>query len=302
MAKQLPDTPWHIGSPKMKESDHRRLNKWCVHYDNMICKEPHSGCYLVRCNGSSHCKFYSETQASAERIAINNQTQDEIDAINRKNNIESLKPKMDALIASSDGRRFSTVQALYNCYVCNSRLLEVDVYRKQCPLCHMIYINLKHADKEKQSDINHYVFVMGHKQGKLVKKAVENPQCEFQDSLGRCQDDNSALFRKHCKPRYCEKLKKNQEKLTQLEKQWFSGVTELPVTSIKLPTISYPKQAKINCEIEYIQKTGTVHAPILVEASKDKFMLKRGIIQYFAAVQYGLTTIPATMEWENGKY
>lgn len=60
--KRLPDTPWHVGYAYKEENDPRRLKLWCIHLEGGICKCGFSGCYMTRCSGSSHCKYYAENQ------------------------------------------------------------------------------------------------------------------------------------------------------------------------------------------------------------------------------------------------
>ena len=68
----LPDTPWHIGYVKKEGGDPRRHKARCVHIDsNGICKCPKSGCYTLKCNGSSHCKFYAETIGQWQSVRRN---------------------------------------------------------------------------------------------------------------------------------------------------------------------------------------------------------------------------------------
>lgn len=59
---QLPDVPWHIGSPKMDENDTRRHKARCVYFDNATkkCRKVESPYWLLKCGGSSHCQFYSD--------------------------------------------------------------------------------------------------------------------------------------------------------------------------------------------------------------------------------------------------
>lgn len=168
MKKQLPDTPWHIGSPKMKESDHRRLNKWCVHYDSSFCTEPKSGCYMLRCAGSSHCKFYAEDEKTSHKIEQDNRTQMEIDADHRRQYVETLKPKMRALVSSSDERRYKSVSFLQNCFVCGSKLLKSGKFRKRCVLCHMEYVNQSILPPNYKVTDGRFLYIMG--QEKPVKE------------------------------------------------------------------------------------------------------------------------------------
>lgn len=264
MAKQqLPDTPWHVGYSKMRESDHRRLNKWCVHYDASICRSPKSGCYLLRCGGSSHCKFYAEDKKASKKIEYDNRTQMEIEAENRRKYIASLKPKMQALVSSLDDRRYISVQSLKSCYICGSKLLELGKYRKQCKLCHMEYVDQVSWLTDSNAIEGIYVYVMGREKPAIVP---------------RSQKPNSNAI--------------------QLEVKKFVGIKKIPISSIVLSDPSLPKQCKIDLAAEAIRRDGGVVTPIYVGIRGDKYVLKGGHIRFLAACKCGLYSIPATFERE----
>ena len=208
MKKQLPDTPWHIGSPKMKESDHRRLNKWCVHYDSSFCTEPKSGCYLLKCAGSSHCKFYAEDEKTAKKIKNDNRTQAEIDAEKRHEYVQTLKPRMQELVSSLDDRRYQSVWSLSKCYVCGQKLLELSKYRKQCPLCNMEYVDQTYWLADGRTRDGHFVYVMGRKKKVMEQEPSTMVQCQSCNISGKCRDPKSPLFKKQCEPNGCKRLKK----------------------------------------------------------------------------------------------
>lgn len=75
---RLPDTPWHIGYTTKDENDPRRHKVRCIHLENRICTCRMSGCYLMHCVGSSHCKFYSETQGQWEDYLEEMKTEEDI--------------------------------------------------------------------------------------------------------------------------------------------------------------------------------------------------------------------------------
>lgn len=298
MSKQLPDTPWHIGMPKMKESDHRRLNKWCVHYKESICKEPKSGCYMLKCGGSSHCKFYAESIKESAKIEQDNRTQMEIDAENRRKYVESLKPKMQALISSSDGRRFSSVANLRNCYICGSKLLKIGNDRKQCTLCHMEYINQDNLSSDYKATEGDYLYIMGQKGSGKDPNLNDIEKCKFCDRIGRCRDKDAPLFQKRCKPRYCQNLKKQRLRMKEQEEIEFKGVKNIPIDKIVIRKMSPPQRSKLDHAVKSIQENGRVIKPIYVEVYNKKYLLKDGYVRYLAARQCGLTSIPATLECE----
>lgn len=69
---RLPDTPWHVGYAYKDENDPRRHKARCIHYDKDKCM-----CRLVRCIGSSHCKFYAERFEDWEQYLEDMKTEEE---------------------------------------------------------------------------------------------------------------------------------------------------------------------------------------------------------------------------------
>lgn len=51
-------TPIHTGY--LHSNDDRRHKSRCIYYNNNICKCGKSGCYLIKCYGSTHCIFYED--------------------------------------------------------------------------------------------------------------------------------------------------------------------------------------------------------------------------------------------------
>ena len=239
MAKQqLPDTPWHIGYTKMKESDDRRLNKWCVHYDASICRCPKSACYRLRCGGSSHCKFYAVDKKTSQKIERDNRTQMEIDAKYRREYVDKLKPKMLTLISSLDDRRYHPVQSLKDCYVCGSKLLELGKHRKQCRLCHMEYVDQVSWLTDSNEIKGIYVYVMGRE-----------------------------------KPAPVSMSQKPRSNSIQLDVKKFVGVKNIPISSIVLSSPSRPKQSKIDRAAYHDRQIESIKRSI--ETCKDNIARER---------------------------
>lgn len=64
---QLPDTPWKMGFVKKDENDPRKHKSRCVYYIDRQYFCGSSSCYMQKCIGSSHCKFYNiKTKEEAE--------------------------------------------------------------------------------------------------------------------------------------------------------------------------------------------------------------------------------------------
>lgn len=62
-------TPSHLEYLHMKENDTKRHKSRCIEYDNKkdICMCTDSANYLLKCGGSSHCKYYREEQEETEQ-------------------------------------------------------------------------------------------------------------------------------------------------------------------------------------------------------------------------------------------
>lgn len=296
MKNQLPDTPWHVGSPKMKESDHRRLNKWCVHYDLSFCTEPRSGCYMLKCAGSSHCKFYAEDEKTSKKIERDNRTQTEIDVEKRRKYIQTLQPQMQALVSSLDERRYLSVQSLEKCYICESKLLVLGKYRKQCTLCHMEYVDQVSWLTDSKETYGQFVYVMGRKKPGTASDAHKPEKCQFRKRDGTCTDSDSLLFQRQCDKRFCKELEAmypNRRK--QLKEKRFVGIKIIPLDSIYIDNMRKPSREKIDRAVEIIRRNGSVPTPIYVGLRKNRYILKDGYIWYLAARRSGLSSIPATL-------
>lgn len=253
---------------------------------------------MLRCGGSSHCKFYAEDEKTSKKIQRDNRTQTEIDTENRHKYVETLKPKMEALVSSSDGRRYISVQCINICFVCGSKLLELGKQRKQCTLCQMEYIDKNVTSSKIKSIDNHFVYVMGLTKPENIPESPSKDRCQFCNEIGKCCDKDSPLYQKQCKPKYCDNLKKQAVRLRQLEENAFTGVKNIPISKIILRNNTLPRQSKIDRAVETIQRNGGIIKPVYVELVKDKYLLKDGYIRYYAALQCGLTEIPATFEYE----
>lgn len=74
---QLPDTPWHIGCVKKEESDPRRHKSRCIYLQGGICKQGKLRCFGQRCPGSSHCKYYAESEQMAQDVYLKTRSVEE---------------------------------------------------------------------------------------------------------------------------------------------------------------------------------------------------------------------------------
>lgn len=285
MAKQqLPDTPWHIGYTKMKESDDRRLNKWCVHYDASICRCPKSGCYKLRCGGSSHCKFYAVDANTSKKLERDNRTQAEIEAENRRKYIASLQPRIKELVSSLDDKRYNSVKSLKSCYVCGSKLLQLGEYRKQCTLCHTEYVDQVSWLMDSNVTEGEFVYVMGREKPAKTQKE-QKPQ----------------KVNKPSSPVKAPTFQRTISTGMHLEVTKFAGVKNIPMSSISFGNGTIPKQSTVDRAAAAIRRDGGVTIPIYIGICGDKYLLKEGHVRYLAARQCKLYSIPATFERELSK-
>ena len=141
MDNKLPDTPWHMGYAKKEESDPRRHKGRCIFYTKSHCKNVRSGCFMLKCNGSSHCKYYAESANQWEDVLEKTKT---IEDINREKQAENdarskayQKKKMLEAAALLKTDRYSfrdrRFDDLHRCPICDSKLSDGNV--KFCRYC-----------------------------------------------------------------------------------------------------------------------------------------------------------------------
>lgn len=94
-SKKLPDTPWHVGYTKKEENDPRRHKSRCIYKQNRICHQGKSGAYMLKCPGSSHCRFYSESEDMAEDVYLKTRSVEEEYADNMQGVFFAGKAKID---------------------------------------------------------------------------------------------------------------------------------------------------------------------------------------------------------------
>lgn len=99
--KRLPDTPWHVGYAKKEENDPRRHKSRCIYKQNKICHNGKSAAYMLKCPGSSHCKFYAESENMAEEVYFNTRTAEEERADNMKDMLFAGKAKIEKEIPTT---------------------------------------------------------------------------------------------------------------------------------------------------------------------------------------------------------
>ena len=120
---RLPDTPWHIGYAYKEENDPRRHKSWCIHLKNKICKCGLSGCYMTRCAGSSHCKYYAIEQEEWDEY---------LEAIKTEEEKTEEAAEIRAALYRKEKRDYVRAQLESGTYMKRHRLLQT---MKICPFC-----------------------------------------------------------------------------------------------------------------------------------------------------------------------
>lgn len=93
---KMPDTPWHIGYAKKEDGDPRRHKSRCIYKEDSICRYGKSAAYLLKCPGSSHCKFYAENSKMAQTVYLKTRSAEEELRDNTKNKQPSRKTNIRA--------------------------------------------------------------------------------------------------------------------------------------------------------------------------------------------------------------
>ena len=120
--KRVPDTPWHIGFTKKEADDPRRHKARCIHKVDGICRYGKSGCYMLQCGGSAHCKYYAETEEQAKKIRLDNMTiEEETEERAEQYRIRKIKEweKLSALGANELRKKYGNYRL---CPVCDEKL------------------------------------------------------------------------------------------------------------------------------------------------------------------------------------
>ena len=131
-------TPSHLEYLHMKENDTKRHKSRCIEYDNKkdICMCTDSANYLLKCGGSSHCKYYRE-----ETLIKNDDTESTIKKkpvikVIPKNDIKlcpvcKIGTKKESLIVNylENGKNKRNLLTSYHCEVCKSSYIPDSLYR-----------------------------------------------------------------------------------------------------------------------------------------------------------------------------
>ena len=131
-------TPSHLEYLHMKENDTKRHKSRCIEYDNKkdTCMCTDSANYLLKCGGSSHCKYYRE-----ETLIKNDDTESTIKKkpvikVIPKNEIKlcpvcKIGTKKESLIVNylENGKNKRNLLTSYHCEVCKSSYIPDSLYR-----------------------------------------------------------------------------------------------------------------------------------------------------------------------------
>lgn len=130
-------TPSHLEYLHMKENDTKRHKSRCIEYDNKkdICMCTDSANYLLKCGGSSHCKYYRE-EIPTENIDL----ESEKEIISKKKTIIKVIPKNEVKVCPicKIGTEKETIIVNYSDNGKSKRNLLTSYY---CNICKSIYIS-----------------------------------------------------------------------------------------------------------------------------------------------------------------
>ena len=140
--KILPDTPWHVGYTKKEEDDPKRHKSRCIHIEDKICKCGKSGSFMVRCGGSAHCCFYSETLSEWDKLSEENKTAEDIERERIEEYKKIVQMKKDRFIKDKQNYfQYRDVEDIRECPICFDHLMHRGKAIACCSYCNTLFIN-----------------------------------------------------------------------------------------------------------------------------------------------------------------
>ncbi|SCP98381.1 hypothetical protein [Anaerobium acetethylicum] len=129
---KMPDTPWHKDFVRMEDGDSRRHRGRCVYYEHgtQLCRAVKSQYYLLKCGGSSHCRYYSENFDDDEGTSDISHKGTASSGLKIKDANLILELRSDFLKNTNSSKRHSTVKSLKNCPICRNDLTEYKIVIK----------------------------------------------------------------------------------------------------------------------------------------------------------------------------
>ena len=110
--ERLPDTPWHMGYVKKEQQDPRRHKSRCIYLKSGNCECGKSGAYKLKCPGSSHCKFYAESEEMAAEVYLQTRTVEEERTDNFQDYLFNGKANLENRSLKENFLRFSGVETI----------------------------------------------------------------------------------------------------------------------------------------------------------------------------------------------
>lgn len=129
-------TPSHLEYLHMKEGDTRRHKSRCAEYDNKksVCMCTSSANFLLKCSGSSHCKYYREESIEFDSKKLNIEKKPVIKVFPEKEikvcPICRTETKKETLIVNylDNGKKRKNLLTSYYCNVCKSSYIPNSLY------------------------------------------------------------------------------------------------------------------------------------------------------------------------------
>ena len=168
---KLPDTPWHIGFAKKEDDDPRRHKARCVNLRGGVCTFGKSGCYTLKCSGSSHCIYYAENENQFRRVIKETSSAEEeatTRALSHRQRKKNEWRKIQTLGKEEINNRFHFFR---HCPICQEKLLE----EKGIKICEYCGFNSECLDEMTLKNLFYY---------EKKTKARKNNKKKKQDNKG----------------------------------------------------------------------------------------------------------------------
>lgn len=135
-------TPSHLEYLHMKENDTKRHKSRCTEYDNKkdICMCTDSANYLLKCGGSSHCKYYREEQKETEQDKEDLDQLEQQPLVVKKKQIIKILPK-DAVKKCPICQEPTKQNAISVFYYYDNKRKNNSLAGYYCEKCKMTYIS-----------------------------------------------------------------------------------------------------------------------------------------------------------------
>lgn len=165
---KLPDTAWHVGYAKKEEDDPRRHKGRCIHKYGDICHCAVSGCYLLKCGGSSHCRTYAESELVWEEYLEDMMTDEDKEKERAFMYRLQKQGLVRELLKNGDyHKKYSLRQTMKDCPFCQSKLKDM-----KCEYCGAQFRIVDDIDEQKIKQYAGQGIFIVKKTKKSVKSSI----------------------------------------------------------------------------------------------------------------------------------